>query len=456
MLERLTFEDLSRYTGEPEERLREWHSRGLIGADGDRLTPRDLDRVRLVQLCLRHGISLDTVVEANRGQRLIDRYVEMLPEPSERTYSLAEAAEIAGLDLDVARILWKNAGLAAQQGEELRDEDIDALRAFKTYSDAGFPLEALAEGSRVFADSLSRVAEMESKLFHFYVHERLKAQGLSGDELIRVTDEAGEISRPLLEPTILWFHRKAWEKAIREDLVMHMAEEAGLLQASESPGQLQRAVVFIDLASFTPMTEAMGDVQAAHVLDRFSTIVREATNAWDGRLVKQIGDAFMMVFPDARSAVACCLEVKARVTSEPQFPAMRAGIHWGSLLYRDGDYVGSNVNIASRLASEGERHQILVTPEVRREARDLPEVEFVRLGKRTLKGLTGSFELFEARSAGAPDAARAVDPVCGTELGTAEVAARLEIEGAERVFCSEECLRKFVSSPQAYAGAERG
>jgi len=456
MPDELTLEQLSRYTGEPEERLREWRSRGLIGADGDRPTPRDLERVRLVQLCLRRGISLEAIAEANRTLRLIDRYVEMLPEPSHRTNSLAEAAEIAGLDLDVARALWKNAGMVAQQGDEVRDEDIDAMRAYKAYSDAGFPLEALAEGTRVFADSFSRVAEMESKLFHFYVHERLKAQGLSGDELIRATDAAGEIARPLLEPTILWFHRKAWEKAISDDLVMHVAEEAGLLGPPELPGQLQRAVGFIDLASFTPMTEAMGDVQAAHVLDRFSTIVREATSAWDGRLVKQIGDAFMLVFPDARSAVACCLEVKVRAASEPQFPAIRAGIHWGSLLYRDGDYVGSNVNIASRLANEAERHQILVTPEVRREARDLPDVEFVRLGKRRLKGLTGSFELFEARAAGAPEGERAIDPVCGTELAAAEVAARLQIESAERAFCSEECLRKFVSSPQAYAGTQRG
>ena len=451
MADVLSLEELARYTGEPEERLREWRSRGLIGA-GDHSSHRDLERVRLVQLCLRRGISLDAMVEANRSQRLIDRYVEMLPEPSHRTYSLAEAAEVAGLDLNVARAMWKNSGLAAQQGEELRDEDIEAFRAFKSYSDAGFPLEALAEGTRVFADSLSRVAEMESKLFHFYVHERLKAQGMSGDELLAATDAAGELARPLLEPTILWFHRKAFEKAVREDLVMHMAEEAGLLQASDLPGQLQRAVVFIDLASFTPMTEAIGDVQAAHVLERFSTIVREATNAWDGRLVKQIGDAFMLVFPDARSAVACALEVKARVAAEPQFPAVRAGTHWGSLLYRDGDYVGSNVNIASRLANEAERNQILVTPEVRREARDLPEVEFVRLGKRKLKGLSGSFELFEARAAGAQEADRAVDPVCGTELAPAEVAARLQIEGAEQAFCSEECLRKFVSSPQAYVG----
>ena len=83
MPDELTLEQLSRYTGEPVERLREWRLRGLIGTDGDRPTPRDLERVRLVQLCLRRGISLDAIVEANRTQRLIDRYVEMLPEPSQ-------------------------------------------------------------------------------------------------------------------------------------------------------------------------------------------------------------------------------------------------------------------------------------------------------------------------------------------------------------------------------------
>jgi class 3 adenylate cyclase len=106
------------------------------------------------------------------------------------------------------------------------------------------------------------------------------------------------------------------------------------------------------------------------ILERFSTIVREATSGWDGRLVKQIGDAFMLIFPEPRSAVACALEIATQAAGEPQFPAVRGGIHWGSVLYRDGDYVGSNVNIASRLATEADRHQILVTGDVRKKRAD--------------------------------------------------------------------------------------
>jgi YHS domain-containing protein len=38
------------------------------------------------------------------------------------------------------------------------------------------------------------------------------------------------------------------------------------------------------------------------------------------------------------------------------------------------------------------------------------------------------------------------------ELRPAEVAARLSLEGQERAFCSDECLRQFVASPERYSG----
>jgi class 3 adenylate cyclase/YHS domain-containing protein len=451
MTDQLSLVELSRTTGEPEERLAEWRERGLIGR-GEEFTRGDIERAHLVQLCLRRGIRLDDIVEAAQRHGLIDRYVEMTTAGAHgSTYSLAEAAEVAGLDLESARRLWAAIGYAVEQGDQLTDDDIEALGALKAFMDAGLPEHALAEGSRVYADSIGRIAEMESKLFHFYVHKRLEASGLSGDDLVKAVDIAGDAARPLIEPTILYFHRKAWQRAIRDDWVMHVAEEAGLLRAGDVPGQLQSAVVFIDLSSFTPLAEAMGDATAADVLERFSRIVRSSVAAFGGRIVKQIGDAFMLIFQDPRAAVACALEIDSEAAKEPQFPAVRAGIQWGDLLYREGDYVGSNVNIAARLASEADRHQVLVTADVRKAAAGTPGIEFARLGKRTLKGLGGRFELFTARPAGADVTSdKHVDPVCGMEMQPSEVAARLNLEGEERCFCSEACLRKFVAAPERY------
>jgi YHS domain-containing protein len=77
----------------------------------------------------------------------------------------------------------------------------------------------------------------------------------------------------------------------------------------------------------------------------------------------------------------------------------------------------------------------------------------VRLGRRRLKGLAAEVEVFEARAADPGTLERVMDPVCGMELGKGEVAARLMWDGREHSFCSDDCLRKFVRSPDLYAAA---
>ena len=451
MGDELSIEELARRTGEPVKRLRRWRSLGLIGTeDANDFPPADLERARLVQLFLRRGISLEAIRRvADTG--VVDRFAAVLsPAATGRTYSLPEAAEILGLDLDLLRRTWTASGFL-QQSEMVSEEDLEGLGLFKAAAAAGFPEEALMQFVRVYSDALGRVAQAEARLFQFYVHEGLKAEGLSGSELRAASHAAGDRATALVEPAVLFFHRKAWEQAIREIAVMQVAQEAGLVKMGDVPGQLQAAIAFVDLCSFTPLTDAMGDAAAAEVLARFSALVREAAARWEGRVVKQIGDAFMLVFPEVRSAVACALEIEGRTAAEPQFPAVSGGVHWGTVLYRDGDYVGSTVNIASRLATEAERHQVLVTAEVSREAHGLAEVDFVPLGKRPLRGLADELELFEARPRVVETTTKAVDPVCGMELSQAEVAARLALEGKERVFCSEGCLRQFVATPGRYS-----
>src|SRR5207244_11167236 len=109
------------------------------------------------------------------------------------------------------------------------------------------------------------------------------------------------------------------------------------------------------------LTEAMGAAVAARVVERFSEMVREAAFECDGQVLKQIGDEFMLVFPTPAAAVAFGVGIRATTAAEPRFPALRIGAHAGSVLYREGDYVGANVNLADRVTSEAKRHQFLVT-----------------------------------------------------------------------------------------------
>ena len=67
----------------------------------------------------------------------------------------------------------------------------------------------------------------------------------------------------LIEPAVMYFHRKAWERANREDLLLHLVEDT--TPVSDVAGELVRTILFVDLSSFTPLTEVMGDAVAAQV-----------------------------------------------------------------------------------------------------------------------------------------------------------------------------------------------
>ena len=96
-------------------------------------------------------------------------------------------------------------------------------------------------------------------------------------------------------------------------------------------------------------------------------------------------------------------------------------------------------------------HQVLVTGAARRAVGLLPGVEFVPVPPRRLAGIAGDVELFVARPA-AEGEARVVDPACGLELAPAEIVARLAVGGIEHAFCSESCVRRFVTQPAAGRG----
>jgi class 3 adenylate cyclase/YHS domain-containing protein len=446
----VTLGDLARRAAVALEQVREWQARGLLGdAGGDGFSARDVERARLLGLFARRGIDLDGAIAWIESGRM-DRYLELLsPATTGSTYSTAEAAAETGLDVAVVERFVDQVGLGGPD-QTLSADDVEMLRLARTALAAGFPVDACAELARVYADALDRVAEAEARLFHFYVRGRLRAQGLAGRALDAALVDAGTMVNPLTGPLTEYFHRRAFERAIRDQAVMEAAEEAGLLREGAVPGQMSAAVVFLDLSRFTPLAEAMGDVRAAEVLARFGRLVREEVERADGRVVKQIGDGFMLLFPDPRAALWAALAVDARATAEPQFPAVRSGIHWGPVLFRDGDWVGANVNLAARVAAEAGPHEVVVTGAVRHAASGLADVEFVPLPRRRLKGVAEPLDLFAARSANAPATARIVDPVCGMELGPQDVAVRLSLAGHERAFCSPECLRRFVAAPERY------
>lgn len=126
--------------------------------------------------------------------------------------------------------------------------------------------------------------------------------------------------------------------------------------------------MFVDVASFTEVTETGGDEAAARLLSHVDGMVRRGAALNDGKLVKQLGDGFMLAFYTPVGAVnyAQDLQRAAQRSAEPVH--LRIGLNTGIVIYRGGDYIGSTVNIASRVAAAAMPDQTLMTESVALEA----------------------------------------------------------------------------------------
>src|SRR5262250_2966167 len=218
---RLSAEELGAATGEPIGRLHHFRSLKLVdsGADGW-FARHDVERVRLIQFLERRQIPLDAIARAEQEEEILSSVMEFLfADGFGPTYSLAEAAGIAGLDADLAQRLID---VATASDDLLDQHDVRMLREAKTALEAGLPEAALVQLVRAYADAQTRVAEAEVHLFHFYVHEALRAAGLSGSELLRRRQSVREQLLPVAQLLLRYFHRRAMMRAVREDMMLHV------------------------------------------------------------------------------------------------------------------------------------------------------------------------------------------------------------------------------------------
>jgi adenylate cyclase len=77
-------------------------------------------------------------------------------------------------------------------------------------------------------------------------------------------------------------------------------------------------------------------------------------------------------------------------------PQAHVGLHAGPVVFQDGDYYGSTVNLASRIAEYARPGEVLVSRAVLDASTD-GEVDFIALGEVELKGAPGPIELYVAR-----------------------------------------------------------
>jgi len=159
------------------------------------------------------------------------------------------------------------------------------------------------------------------------------------------------------------------------------------------------AIVFVDIVGFTPRTSGQTREENLRMLQRFEGIVRPLVRAYRGRVVKTIGDAFLLTFRSPTDALLCSMAVHDRLAESNAGidPAtrftVRAAVNVGDVRIESGDVFGEAVNIAARIEGKAGAGEIYFS-ESAFLSMTRTEVPCEEVGYAELKGIAHKVRLY--------------------------------------------------------------
>lgn len=220
----------------------------------------------------------------------------------------------------------------------------------------------------------------------------------------RLARQAAETSRDMAREVTTAIDRAKRRRAARES--RHAPVTPAPPGAPEAPvpapppsARKWVTVMFSDIADSTRLNEHLGDDEYHGVLRRVRNIVRSALRARGGDEVGTQGDGTLARFSSPADAVLCAVDIqenlKAARATGSTIPDVRIGVHAGEAVEDEGDLVGRVINLASRVTSEAEPGEILITEPVADQL--VGRLELEDKGLRTLKGMAQPRHLLAVR-----------------------------------------------------------
>jgi adenylate cyclase len=363
----------------------DWKAEGLLeGIDDERA--REARRALLDELHA-DGVPLDELRRACAEDRLALLPVERLLS-SEARYSAREITEQTGLDLDFFLDHRRALGLAVPHPDECvyGEPDLEAARMGVTFREAGFPDDDAMEVARVLGLGMARYAEAMRSL----VGQTFLEAGTDERELGHRIEEASRALLPMAGPWLEHVFALHLREVLRHDVITREQLTTGRLDAGQETG-----VAFADLVGFTALGESVPVEELGGVAGRLTRLAGDLVEP-PVRIVKQIGDAVMLVCPEPAQLVDAALCLVEATDADDSFPALRAGVAYGPALHRWGDWYGSTVNVASRLTARARPASVLVTEAVRDAVGD-GAYSWSAAGDKKLKGLSSPVPAYRAR-----------------------------------------------------------
>jgi adenylate cyclase len=362
----------------------------LDGLEGDdRAT-----RLELLEQLSADGISLDELRAATRDGRLLfvgaERMISGIPR-----YSTRQVSERAGVSPEFVMALRRANGLPVPDIDAVvcSEADIDGALLARRFLEAGVSEEQQLAVVRVLGRGLAQAAEV----MRATVLEIALEPGASEAQLARRIAAQVEGFMPMIGPMLEQMARLHLRHMVRTEAISAAERADGML-----PGAREVTVAFADLVGFTRLGEEVDAGELGRVAQRLVGLTVEHLRG-QVRLVKTIGDAAMLVSPDAPTLLEVALDLVDAADAEGKdFPQLRIGVASGAALSRAGDWYGRPVNIASRITTIARPGSVLATRAVRDASGN--GYRWSSAGARSLKGVDEPMRLYRVRRVRGEDA----------------------------------------------------
>jgi adenylate cyclase len=368
----------------------DFEAEGLLdGVDDERAREARLELLRTLEA---EGVGLEELRTAVQQGRLALLPIELVLHeregPLRRQRDLAEELD---LSLEFMAESRKAMGLPALDPDEpvVTEDEVELARNAKVLLDAGIDKGRFLDLTRVMGQAMTNVAAAMTMTF--------------GDALLRPGDTERDLGLryaetlrnvgPLAGPALTQMLNLRMREQIRQAVI----NEADL-QSGRLPGAQPVAVAFVDIVGFTRLGEEVPAEELGSLVGEFERSVEEAVEP-PVRLVKTIGDAAMLVAPQAQPLLDTTIGLVEESRTNGERPLLRGGVATGDALPRLGDWYGRPVNLASRLTEFARRGSVVASKEVHDAAPDRYAWSFA--GRHRFKGVRGDVEVYRARPAAA-------------------------------------------------------
>ena len=233
----------------------------------------------------------------------------------------------------------------------------------------------------------------------------------------KIDEDDGKMSRVVqaaeaLEPILSDAVRKKPSRL--GSLGLKSAQVLAGLAAEESSSELAAiasgstvGLVFGDVAGFTTFTAEHGDDEAIRLLNELTKLAERAARNGKGKVVKNLGDGYLLAFPSASQAVRATVSLRDAALNKKVsdgFPlSLRLAVHAGEPLIEQDDLLGHDVNLSARLLDHTDPDEIVVSEAAKELAEQrLRKIEFSYRRSVKIRGLTTPLVVFSVNPLKAP------------------------------------------------------